>query len=60
MSLGHLDGAALSAVLLRHERSSLSLGEYMVGQGIISPAVLRRSARPAADAAVLDVLPAGT
>ena len=40
MSLGHLDGAALSAVLLRHERSSLSLGEYMVGQGIISPAVL--------------------
>ena len=33
MSLGHLDAAALSAVLLRHERSSLSLGEYMVGPG---------------------------
>jgi adsorption protein B len=43
MSLGHLDGAALSAVLLRHERSSLSLGEYMVGQGIISPAALQEA-----------------
>jgi adsorption protein B len=40
MSLGHLDAAALNAVLLRHERSSLSLGEYMVGQGLISTAVL--------------------
>jgi len=40
MSLGHLDGAALSAVLLRHERSTLSLGEYMVREGIVSAAVL--------------------
>jgi adsorption protein B len=39
-SLGHLDGAALSAVLLRHERSPVSLGEYMVAQEIISAAVL--------------------
>ena len=43
MSLGHLDAAALSAVLLRHERSSMSLGEYMVGQGMISPAVLHEA-----------------
>ena len=43
MSLGHLDAAALSAVLLRHERSSLSLGEYMVGQGMISAAVLQEA-----------------
>ena len=43
MSLGHLDAAALSAALLRHERSSLSLGEYMVGQGMISPEVLQEA-----------------
>jgi adsorption protein B len=43
MSLGHLDAAALGAALLRHERSSLSLGEYMVGQGMISPAVLQEA-----------------
>ena len=36
MSLGHLDRAALTAVLLRHERASCSLGEYMVSLGIIS------------------------
>jgi adsorption protein B len=40
MSLGHLDAAALNAILLRHERSSLSLGQFMVGQGMISTAVL--------------------
>ena len=43
MSLGHLDAAALSAALLRHERSSMSLGEYMVGQGMISPEVLQEA-----------------
>jgi adsorption protein B len=43
MSLGHLDAAALSAALLRHERSSLSLGQYMVGQGMISPEVLQEA-----------------
>jgi len=36
MSLGHLDRAALTAVLLRHDRAAHSLGEYMVGLGIIS------------------------
>jgi bacteriophage N4 adsorption protein B len=40
MSLGHLDAAALSAVLLRHERGSLSLGEYMVSLWIVSSAAL--------------------
>ena len=43
MSLGHLDAAALHAVLLRHERSALSLGEYLVEQRVISPAVLHEA-----------------
>ena len=43
MSLGHLDAVALNAVLLRHERSSMSLGEYLVSQGIVSSAVLREA-----------------
>ncbi len=43
MSLGHLDGAALSAVLLRHEPGSLGLGEYMVAQGMISSAALQEA-----------------
>ena len=34
---------ALSAALLRHERSSLSLGQYMVGQGMISAEVLQEA-----------------
>jgi adsorption protein B len=40
MSLGHLDAAALNSVLLRHERTSVRLGEYLVSEGIISQAVL--------------------
>jgi adsorption protein B len=43
MSLGHLDRAMVGAVLLRHERSLLSLGEYMVGDGIISTGVLNEA-----------------
>jgi adsorption protein B len=43
MSLGHLDAAALNAALLRHERSALSLGEYLVGQEMISADVLREA-----------------
>jgi adsorption protein B len=44
MSLGHLDVAALSSVLLRHERaSSMRLGEYLVAEGIISEAVLQEA-----------------
>jgi bacteriophage N4 adsorption protein B len=40
LSLGHLDAAALRGVLLRHERTSASLGEYLVAQGVVAPAVL--------------------
>jgi len=40
MSLGHLDRAALTAVLLRHDRAASSLGEYMVSLGIISAAAI--------------------
>jgi adsorption protein B len=43
MSLGHLDAAALHAVLLRHERSPLSLGTYLVEQRVISSAVLHEA-----------------
>jgi bacteriophage N4 adsorption protein B len=43
MSLGHLDAAALSAALLRHERSPLSLGEYMVHQGMVSQEILQEA-----------------
>jgi adsorption protein B len=43
LSLGHLDGAALSAALLRHERSSFSLGSYLVEQGMISEALLQEA-----------------
>ena len=43
MSLGHLDAAALSSVLLRHERTSMRLGEYLVAEEIISAAVLQEA-----------------
>jgi adsorption protein B len=43
MSLGHLDRAALTAVLLRHDRASCSLGEYMVGLGMISAAAVEEA-----------------
>ena len=43
MSLGHLDAAALSSVLLRHERTSMRLGEYLVAEGIVSDAVLQEA-----------------
>ena len=39
-SLGRVDAAALSAVLLRHERSGLSLGKFLVSEGVISEPVL--------------------
>ena len=39
-SLGRVDAAALSAVLLRHERSGSSLGKFLVSEGVISEAVL--------------------
>jgi adsorption protein B len=42
-SLGHLDTAALSAVLLRHETATVSLGHFLVEQGIIDSAVLNEA-----------------
>jgi len=39
-SLGRVDAAALSAVLLRHERSSVSLGRFLVKERVVTEAVL--------------------
>lgn len=43
MSLGHLDTAALKALLLRHERSSQSLREFLVDEGVISQHTLQEA-----------------
>jgi bacteriophage N4 adsorption protein B len=43
MSLGHLDRAALTSVLLRHDRGASSLGEYMVRMGIVSAAAVHEA-----------------
>lgn len=34
--LGHLDAAALKSLLLRHERTAQSLGEFLVAEGVIT------------------------
>jgi adsorption protein B len=39
-ALGRVDAAALGAVLLRQERSGLSLGKFLVKEGLITRAVL--------------------
>ncbi|MDB5868351.1 MAG: nfrB [Polaromonas sp.] len=39
-SLGRIDAAALGAVLLRQERSGLSLGSFLVSEEVITEAVL--------------------
>ena len=39
-SLGRIDAASLSAVLLRQERSGSSLGRFLVKEGVISQATL--------------------
>lgn len=39
-SLGHINNSAMSALLLRHERSELPLGEFLVAEGIVSQEVL--------------------
>ena len=39
-SLGRIDAAALTAVLLRQERSASSLGKFLVKEGVISQATL--------------------
>ena len=43
MSLGHLDGAALNSILLRHERSVVSLGQYLVDEGIVGADTLQEA-----------------
>lgn len=40
-SLGHIDTAAFSAVLLQHANSTLTLGDYLVEHGIVSEDTLR-------------------
>lgn len=40
LSLGRVDVAALNAVLLRQERTGACLGKFLVGEGVISEAVL--------------------
>jgi adsorption protein B len=43
MSLGHLDAAALNAVLLKHERTDVSLGQFLVDERIIDAATLNEA-----------------
>lgn len=43
MSLGHIDAAALKSVLLRHERSDMALGAFLVHQGVVSQQTLERA-----------------
>ncbi|BCL75562.1 bacteriophage N4 adsorption protein B [Jeongeupia sp. HS-3] len=45
MSLGKIDAAALKALLLRHERSTLSLGDFLVGEGVVSRETLDQALR---------------
>lgn len=45
IAYGRLDVAALGAALLRYERSTSPLGEFLVGEGIIHPDVLRQTLR---------------
>ncbi|MFA9441072.1 cyclic di-3',5'-guanylate-activated glycosyltransferase NrfB [Uliginosibacterium sp. sgz301328] len=40
MSLGHIDGAALKALLLQHERTDLQLGSFLVNEGVVSAETL--------------------
>jgi adsorption protein B len=43
MSLGHLDPAALNSILLRHELSVVSLGQYLVDEKIVAPGTLHEA-----------------
>ncbi|WP_432720939.1 cyclic di-3',5'-guanylate-activated glycosyltransferase NrfB [Jeongeupia wiesaeckerbachi] len=45
MSLGHIGPAALNALLLRHERSDLTFGQFLVDEGVISDATLDEALR---------------
>ncbi|ADO50273.1 cyclic di-3',5'-guanylate-activated glycosyltransferase NrfB [[Enterobacter] lignolyticus] len=41
-TLGHISNSAMSALLLRHERSELPLGEFLVSEGVVTQDVLDR------------------
>lgn len=40
ISLGHIDAAALKALLLRHERQTTRLGDFLVTEGVVSQETL--------------------
>lgn len=42
-SLGRINSATMNVLLLRHERSSLSFGQFLVEQQVIDPAVLQQA-----------------
>jgi len=39
-SLGHINNSAMSALLLRHERSEKPLGEFLVEEGVVTQETL--------------------
>lgn len=41
-TLGHINSSAINALLLRHERSELPLGAFLVREGVISQETLER------------------
>ncbi|GHD63196.1 cyclic di-3',5'-guanylate-activated glycosyltransferase NfrB [Jeongeupia chitinilytica] len=45
MSLGHIQPSALKALLLRHERSDLSFGQFLVREGVVSAGTLDEALR---------------
>jgi bacteriophage N4 adsorption protein B len=42
-SLGHIENAALSALLQRREKTDLALGEFLVNQGVITQTILNEA-----------------
>lgn len=42
-TLGHINSSVMGALLLRHERSQLPLGEFFVAEGVISQEVLNQA-----------------
>lgn len=43
ISLGHINASSMSTLLLRHERSDLPLGEFLVAEGVITQKLLDRA-----------------
>ncbi|OON38519.1 type II secretion system protein E [Izhakiella australiensis] len=44
-SLGHINNSAMSALLLRHERSEMPLGEFLVSEGVVTQETLEQVLR---------------